>query len=54
LVAALLAALLVGFWPPGEREPRLRQIGRITLYTLVGTVVGLLMMACLCLPMMKF
>jgi hypothetical protein len=53
LAASFLAACLTLFWPAGDRDWRLLEIGRITLYTIIGTVVGIVAMLCLCLPMWK-
>jgi hypothetical protein len=45
LAAGFLAALLVCLWPEHEREWRWREIGRITLWAFVGTLLGLLVMS---------
>jgi hypothetical protein len=40
LVASLFAAFAVGNSKDGAAKPRLRHIGRMTLYSVVGAVVG--------------
>jgi hypothetical protein len=53
LLSSLVAAVLVGFWPPGERQERLYQIGKITLFMTIGTLIGMGCMGVVCLPMMR-
>jgi hypothetical protein len=44
LAASLLSTLFVLLWPADERPLRWRAIGRITLWTFLGTTIGLLLM----------
>lgn len=50
LAASLVSVFIVLLWPVSERGERLYQIGRITLYMVLGTVVGIVLMVILCLP----
>ncbi len=48
LGASLVAAILVLFWPPRERDHRYTQILRITGWSLVGTLGGVFVMGLCC------
>jgi hypothetical protein len=52
LAASVVASILILFWPPEERPRRLQQIGRITLWSVCGTGIGLGVMALFCIPCM--
>jgi hypothetical protein len=53
LAASAASAVVVLRLPPKQREASLRAIGKITLYTVVGTLFGLLMMAPCLLELFK-
>ena len=54
LAASIVAAFLSIVLPGDVFEVRLQQIGKITLSSLIGTLLGLGLMALVCLPLLKW
>ena len=53
LAAAFVTAFFTLLWPVEERSERLHKIGAIALSSVIGTVLGIGLMALCCIPMMR-